>query len=155
MTVIQGQWQVKDSPRIGIVVSQFNQNISEALLEGCLSTLTRLGVSNDSLDVIWVPGAFEIPGTVKQILDRYDAVITLGAVIRGETPHFEYVAGAVAAGIADLARTGPIPIIFGVLTTNTAEEARDRSGGKSGNKGSDGALAALEMISLYQKLSGA
>ncbi len=155
MTVIQGHWQVKDSPRIGIVVSQFNQNISEALLEGCLSTLTRLGVSNDSLDVIWVPGAFEIPGTVKQILDRYDAVITLGAVIRGETPHFEYVAGAVAAGIADLARTGPIPIIFGVLTTNTAEEARDRSGGKSGNKGSDGALAALEMISLYQKLSGA
>ncbi len=155
MTVIQGQWQVKDSPRIGIVVSQFNQNISEALLEGCLSTLTRLGVSNDSLDVIWVPGAFEIPGTVKQILDRYDAVITLGAVIRGETPHFEYVAGAVAAGIADLARTGPIPIIFGVLTTNTTEEARDRSGGKSGNKGSDGALAALEMISLYQKLSGA
>lgn len=155
MTVIKGQWQVNGSPRIGIVVSQFNQNISEALLEGCLNTLTRLGVNDDALDVIWVPGAFELPGTVRHIVDRYDAMITLGAVIRGETPHFEYVAGAVAAGIADLARTGPIPIIFGVLTTNTTEEARDRSGGKSGNKGSDSALAALEMISLYQKLSGA
>ena len=156
MPTIQGQWHVADAPpRIGIIVSRFNQNISDALLKGALDTLERFNIPQESIDIIWVPGAFEISGTAHRVLSRYDALITLGAVIRGETPHFDYVAGAAAQSIAELARLGEKPVIFGVLTCNTVEEATARAGGKSGNKGSDCATAAVEMISLYQKLSGA
>lgn len=155
MATIEGSWHIEGSPRIAIIISRFNQRISDSLLKGALETLQRMNIDRDKTDVIWVPGAFEIPGTVRRALPRYDAVITLGAVIRGETPHFDYVAGNCASGIAELARTGDTPVIFGVLTCNTTEEAEDRAGGKSGNKGSDAAIAALEMISLYQKLSGA
>jgi 6,7-dimethyl-8-ribityllumazine synthase len=155
MSVYQGQWAFSVTPRIAIIASHFNMSISQALVDGALSTLARLGVPADVADVIWVPGAFEIPGVAQRVINRYDAVITLGAVIRGETPHFDYVAGAVATGVADLARQGKKPVIFGVLTCNTVEEAEARAGGKHGNKGSDAALAALEMISLYQQLPDA
>lgn len=154
MAVYEGLWQKgAASWRIAIIVSRFNQSISQALLQGALNTLSRLGA--DDIDVIWVPGAFEIPGAARRVLPRYDAVITLGAVIRGETPHFDYVAGAAAQGVAELSRAGEKPVIFGVLTCNTAEEAESRAGGKAGNKGSDAALAAIEMLSLYHRLSGA
>ncbi|MCY0879527.1 MAG: 6,7-dimethyl-8-ribityllumazine synthase [Firmicutes bacterium] len=155
MSVYRGDWVLPRVPRIAVVVSQFNAAISEALLEGALATLERFGLGRDQVDVVWVPGAFEIPGVARKLQDRYDALITLGAVIRGETPHFDYVAGAVATGVARLAQEGKIPVIFGVLTCNTVEEAEARAGGKQGNKGSEAALAALEMISLYDKLSGA
>ncbi len=156
MSQYQGQWRIESSAaRIAIVVSRFNQNISQALLEGALETLHRLGLAAQQVDVIWVPGAFEIPGTAARVLPTYDAIITLGAVIRGETPHFDYVAGAAANGVAELARRGEKPVIFGVLTCNTTEEAEARAGGKAGNKGSDAALAAVEMLALYQSLSGA
>ncbi len=156
MPTIQGQWQSQGStPSIGIIVSRFNQNVSEALLQGALDTLTRVGIPRDLVDVLWVPGAFEIPGTARRVLPRYDALITLGAVIRGETAHFDFVAGAVSGGVAELARLGEKPVIFGVLTCNTVEEATSRAGGKNGNRGSDCAIAAIEMISLYRQLSEA
>jgi 6,7-dimethyl-8-ribityllumazine synthase len=156
MSIYEGHWTVPTSPaRIAIVVSRFNDSITRALLQGALKTLAHLNWPSTAIDVVWVPGAFEIPGMARRILDRYDALIALGAVIRGETPHFDYVASAVASGIADLAKLGDKPVIFGVLTCNTAEEAQARAGGKAGNKGSDAALAAVEMIALYQELSGA
>lgn len=156
MPVFEGQWTAtKDLPRIAIVVSRFNQQISNALLDGARETLRRLGVPENNIDIIWVPGAFEIAGAARRVLQHYDALITLGAVIRGETPHFDYVAGAAAQGVAQLANAGEKPVIFGVLTCNTTEEAQARAGGKAGNKGSDAALSAIEMISLYQRLSGA
>ena len=156
MPTIEGQWRLCGaSPRIGVIVSRFNQNVSEALLRGALETLARVNFRQESIDVIWVPGAFEIPGVARRALSHYDALITLGAVIRGETPHFDYVSGAVAQGVAELARQGEKPVIFGVLTCNTVDEALSRAGGKNGNRGQDCALAAIEMISLYQRLSGA
>lgn len=155
MSTLEGYLVANPQNRIAIIVSRFNQNISQALLKGAQETLTRLGLSAEHVDVIWVPGAFEIPGVAKRLHDRYDALIALGAVIRGETPHFDFVASAVASGVAELARRGERPVIFGVLTCNTIEEALARSGGKAGNKGCDAAMAAMEMLSLYQKLSGA
>lgn len=155
MRILEGQWEKNSAVKVGIIVSRFNQHISEALVRGACETLKRLGFDQDQIDVIWVPGAFEIPGTARRVFDQYDALIALGAVIRGETPHFEYVAGSVTGGLAELAALGVKPVIFGVLTCNTTEEAEARSGGKSGNKGSDAALAAAEMLSLYQTLSGA
>jgi len=155
MSQYEGQWVISPTSRFAIIVSRFNEHISTLLLAGAEDTLARLGVHLDTIDVIWVPGAFEIPGAARRVYPAYDALITLGAVIRGETPHFEYVASAATQGIAELARLGEKPVIFGVLTCNTAEEAEARSGGKAGNKGNDAALAAVEMLSLYQKLSGA
>ncbi|MDA8206509.1 MAG: 6,7-dimethyl-8-ribityllumazine synthase [Thermaerobacter sp.] len=156
MPTFHGEWILRDQNwRIAVIVSRFNQHISEALLRGALDTLARLGMSVEAITTIWVPGAFEIPGTARRALPLYDGIMTLGAVIRGETPHFDYVASAVASGVAELSRTGEKPVIFGVLTCNTMEEAQARAGGKAGNKGSDAALALIEMLSLYQKLSGA
>ena len=155
MALYQGQWSVSAPCRIGIIISRFNQRISDALLQGAIETLMRLGMKQDDIDVIWVPGAFEVPGTACRVLTSYDAVITLGAIIRGETPHFDYVASTTAQGVAQLAHNGATPVIFGILTCNTTEEAEARSGGKSGNKGSDAALTAIEMITLYRQLSGA
>lgn len=155
MTEYQGRF-VNEAPcRIVIIVSRFNQSISEMLLKGAVDTLTRLGVRAQDIDTVWVPGAFEIPGTVQRVGTHYDAVITLGAVIRGETAHFEYVAGSCAHGVATVAHEGRTPVIFGVLTCNTPEEAMARAGGKAGNKGSEAAMAALEMVSLYRQLSDA
>jgi len=155
MAVFQGQWTMTKRARFAIVVSRFNETISRALLEGAIEALERLGWSRDAILIVWVPGAFEIPGMARRLLGQVDAIITLGAVIRGETPHFDYVASSVASGVAELAHLGQKPVVFGVLTCNTVEEAQSRAGGKSGNKGSDVALAAVEMVSLYQQLSGA
>lgn len=138
--------------KIGIVVARFNSFICEKLLEGALDSLVRSGVNTDDIDVARVPGAFEIPLAAQRMAKsgRYDAVICLGVVIRGATPHFDYVAGEVAKGSAQVMLETGIPILFGVLTTETIEQAIERAGTKAGNKGSDVAIAALEMANLLQ-----
>jgi len=136
--------------KIGIVVARFNSFISEKLLEGAIDSLVRSGVNSDDIVVARVPGAFEIPLVAQKMArsGKYDAVICLGAVIRGATPHFDYVAGEVAKGTAQVMLDAGIPVLFGVLTTETIEQAIERAGTKAGNKGSDVAVAALEMINL-------
>jgi len=144
---LQGQGR-----KIGIIVARFNSFISEKLLEGALDTLVRSGVSDDDIDVARVPGAFEIPLVAQKMAKsgEYDAVICIGVVIRGATPHFDYVAGEVAKGTAQVMLDAGIPILFGVLTTETIEQAIERAGTKAGNKGADVAVAALEMINLME-----
>ncbi|HET7629212.1 MAG TPA: 6,7-dimethyl-8-ribityllumazine synthase [Bacillales bacterium] len=139
---------------IGIVVSRFNEFITNELLQGALHTLKRHGVSEDDIDVVRVPGAFEIPGAAKKMAQtgKYDAIVTLGAVIRGATTHYDYVCSSVASGVSAVALEAGIPVIFGVLTTETIEQAIERSGTKAGNKGSEAAAAAVETANLYQKL---
>ncbi|MDR7415236.1 MAG: 6,7-dimethyl-8-ribityllumazine synthase [Armatimonadota bacterium] len=138
--------------RVGVVVSRFNEAITRLLLEGALDTLRRHGV--EDVDVAWVPGAFEIPLVALRLAQsgRYHAVVCLGVVIRGETPHFEYVAGQSAAGVARAALESGIPVIYGILTTDTLEQALERSGTKAGNRGRDAALAAIEMANLLSTL---
>ncbi len=140
--------------KIGIVVSRFNDFITSHLLSGALEALGQHGADEKDIEVVRVPGAFEIPMAAKKLCDakKYDAVVCLGAVIRGATPHFDYVAGEAARGVAAIAREAGIPVIFGVLTTDNVEQAVERAGGKSGNKGVDAALAAVEMATLYRKL---
>jgi 6,7-dimethyl-8-ribityllumazine synthase len=140
--------------RVGLVVARFNEFVTRPLLDGALDTLRRHGVADGDIDVAWVPGSFEIPLVARRMAEggRYDAVICLGAVIRGQTPHFEYVAANMASGIARAGYESGVPVIFGVLTTNTVEEAVDRAGAKAGNKGRDAALAAIEMASLLRQL---
>ena len=141
--------------RFGIVVSRFNESIVNDLLEGALETLKRNGVSEDHITAVWVPGAFEIPLVSKKMASsgRYDAIITLGCVIRGDTTHYDYVAGESAAGISRVSLKTGIPILLGILTTENREQAKDRSGGKHGNKGADVAEAAIEMVTLLQQIS--
>jgi 6,7-dimethyl-8-ribityllumazine synthase len=141
--------------KIGIVVARFNSFISEKLLEGAIDSLVRSGVNTDDIVVARVPGAFEIPLIAQKMAKsgRHDAVICLGAVIRGATPHFDYVAGEVAKGTAQVMLDAGIPVLFGVLTTETIEQAIERAGTKAGNKGSDVAIAALEMINLMGLVS--
>ena len=140
--------------KIGIVVSRFNDFITSHLLSGALEALGQHGADEGDIEVVHVPGAFEIPMAAKKLCDakKYDAVVCLGAVIRGATPHFDYVAGEAARGVATIAREAGIPVVFGVLTTDNVEQAVERAGGKSGNKGVDAALAAVEMATLYRKL---
>jgi 6,7-dimethyl-8-ribityllumazine synthase len=140
--------------RIGVVVGRFNEFVTRQLLDGALDTLQRYGVDDDHIDVIWVPGAFEIPVVAKRLAEGgvHDAVICLGAVIRGATPHFDYVCANMAAGIARAGYDSGRPVIFGVLTTNTVDEAVDRAGAKAGNKGRDAATAAIEMADLMRQL---
>ncbi|MBV5316979.1 MAG: 6,7-dimethyl-8-ribityllumazine synthase [Desulfobulbaceae bacterium] len=141
--------------KIGIVVARFNSFIVEKLLDGALDSLVRSGVNGDDIVVARVPGAFEIPLAAQKMAKsgRYDAVICLGAVIRGATPHFDFVAGEVSKGTAQVMLDSGIPVLFGVLTTETIEQAIERAGTKAGNKGSDVAIAALEMINLMGLLS--
>ncbi len=145
--------------RVAIVVSRFNTFITEKLLSSALDCLKQNGVPDENIDVAWVPGAFEIPQAARKFCERnrYEAVICLGAVIRGATPHFDFVAGECARGVSNLAMEFATPVLFGVLTTDSVEQAEERAGGKSGsnsgNKGWETALAALEMINLYQKLA--
>ncbi len=136
----------------GIVIGRFNEFISGKLLSGALDCLTRHGVAPSSIEVAWVPGAFEIPLVASKLAagGRYDAVLCLGAVIRGSTPHFDYVAAEVAKGVAKVGLDTGVPVIFGVLTTDTIEQAVERAGTKAGNKGWDAAVAGLEMASLLQ-----
>ena len=139
--------------KVGIVVSRFNAFVTEHLLSGAINELVNHGVDESEIEVIRVPGAFEIPIMAKKICSRgKDVVICLGAVIRGGTSHFDYVAGETARGIASVSRDADIPVMFGVLTTDNIKQAEDRSGGKCGNKGAETALAAIEMASLYKKL---
>jgi len=139
--------------KIGIVVGRFNDFISSKLLEGSLDCLTRHEVSETDIDVAWVPGAFEIPLLAKKMAasKKYDAVITLGAVIRGSTPHFDYVCKVASSGVAKVALETEVPVIFGVLTTDSIEQAIERAGTKAGNKGWEVSLGAIEMASLMRK----
>ena len=140
--------------KLGIVVARFNSFISEKLLEGAMDALVRSGVDSGDIEVARVPGAFEIPLVTQRMArsGRYDAVICLGAVIRGATPHFDFVAGEVAKGTAQVMLDTGVPVLFGVLTTETIEQAIERAGSKAGNKGSEVAVAALEMINLLAAL---
>ena len=144
-----------DGKKIGIVVARFNSFIAEKLLEGAMDSLSRSGVQADDIDVARVPGAFEIPLIAQKMAKsgRYDSIICLGAVIRGATPHFDYVAGEVAKGTAQVMLEVGTPVLFGVLTTETIEQAIERAGTKAGNKGSDVAIAALEMANLLSQLN--
>ena len=142
------------SGRYALVAGQFNHFITEKLVQGAVDTLTRHGIPETDIQCFWVPGAFEIPMVAKKLAEsgNYEAVVTLGAVIRGATSHYDYVAGECARGIAQLNLHVDIPVIFGVLTTDTIEQAIERAGTKAGNKGSDSALAAMEMVSLLNQL---
>ena len=153
VTYLEGHLQ-GTGRKIGITVARFNSFISEKLLEGAIDTLTRSGVKPEDIVVARVPGAFEIPLVAQKMArsKKYDAVICLGAVIRGATPHFDYVAGEVAKGTAQVMLDAGIPVLFGVLTTETIEQAIERAGTKAGNKGSDVAVAALEMITLLDAI---
>lgn len=136
-----------------IVVARFNEFITGKLLSGCLDTLNRHGVNEGDIDIVWVPGAFELPLAAQKLIQKsYDAVICLGAVIRGATPHFEYVSAEVSKGVAQVGLNTGKPVIFGVLTTDTIEQAIERAGTKAGNKGSDAALTAIEMVNLLKEL---
>ena len=140
--------------RFGIVVSRFNNFITEPLLEGAVKALKECGASEEQVDVVLVPGAFEIPMAAKKLCatGKYDAVICLGAVIRGATPHFDFVAGETARGVGALSREFPIPVLFGVLTTDNVQQATERAGAKNNNKGRETALAAIEMVNLFKKI---
>ena len=142
--------------RFGIVVSRFNDLVTRRLLEGARDALARHGVAGDAVDVAWVPGSFEIPLAARRLAvgGRYAAVICLGAVIRGETGHYDHVAAGVASGIARVALDSGVPTIFGVLTTDTVEQALDRAGLKAGNKGYEAAVSASEMAILVEQLDG-
>lgn len=138
----------------GIVVSRFNDFITQKLLEGALDALTRNGTDPQNVEIYWTPGSFEIPLVAKRValLNRFDAVICLGTVIRGGTPHFDYIAAEVSKGIAAVALETNVPVIFGVLTTDSIEQAIERAGTKHGNKGRDAALAAIEMVNLFKNM---
>lgn len=140
--------------RFGIAASRFNQEVVERLLDGALETLVDKGVPVDDIDVVWVPGAWELPMAVRRLLssDRYAAIIAVGAVIRGDTPHFEYVAGECARGLAQASAEFDVPVAFGVLTTDNDAQAEARAGGDMGNKGHEAAMSALEMADLFDRL---
>lgn len=140
--------------KFAVVVSRFNEFITGKLLDGAIDCLTRHGAADGDIDVYWVPGSFEIPAVARRLArnKKHSAVVCLGAVIRGQTPHFDYVAGEVSKGVAQVAMESDIPVTFGVLTTDTIEQAIERAGTKAGNKGADAALAAIELANLVGKL---
>jgi len=140
--------------KFAVVVSRFNEFITGKLLDGAIDCLTRHGAADGDIDVCWVPGSFEIPAIARRLArgNKHSAVVCLGAVIRGQTPHFDYVAGEVSKGVAQVAMESDIPVTFGVLTTDTIEQAIERAGTKAGNKGADAALAAIELANLAGKL---
>ena len=153
MKVLEGNLIAKGI-KVGIVVGRFNEFIGSKLLSGALDTLRRHGADEADVSVAWVPGAFEIPLTAKKMAKRgkYDAVICLGAVIRGATAHFEYVSAEVSKGIAAVGLDSEIPVIFGVLTVDSIEQAIERAGTKAGNKGSEAAASAIEMVNLLKEI---
>jgi|SRR5436190_11871421 len=140
--------------RFAVVASRFNESVTQKLVDGALDALVRHGAVADDVDVVWVPGAWELPSAVRRLLatDRYDALVALGAVVRGDTPHFDYVAGEASRGLADAGAAFETPIGFGLLTCDTMAQAEARAGGEHGNKGWDAALAALEMADLFDRL---
>ncbi|MBW6515129.1 MAG: 6,7-dimethyl-8-ribityllumazine synthase [Candidatus Cloacimonetes bacterium] len=145
---------VSDKAKYCIVISRFNEFIGNKLLEGSLDCLQRHNVAEKEIEVVWTPGAFELPAVAQKLAKtgKYEAIICLGAVIRGSTPHFEYVSSEVSKGIAQVALQSGIPVIFGVITADTIEQAIERAGTKSGNKGWDAALSAIEMVNLYRSI---
>ncbi|NMP57315.1 6,7-dimethyl-8-ribityllumazine synthase [Enterococcus mundtii] len=153
MTIYEGNYSPRDL-QIGIVVARFNEFINQKLLQGALDNLKRHGVKEEQIDIYWVPGAFEIPFITKKLSekDSYDGLITLGTVIRGATTHYELVSNEVAKGVAHINLESNIPVMFGVLTTETIEQAIERAGTKAGNKGSEAAQGLIEMISLSQQI---
>ncbi|KPK41573.1 MAG: 6,7-dimethyl-8-ribityllumazine synthase [Omnitrophica WOR_2 bacterium SM23_29] len=150
---LEGQLIAKGK-KFGIVVSRFNDFISKRLLEGAVDTLVRHGAKDNEIEAVWTPGAFEIPTVASKLAKskKYDAVICLGAVIKGATPHFEYIASEAAKGIAKISLDSGIPVIFGIITAETLEQAIERAGTKDGNKGKDAALSAIEMANLLENL---
>jgi len=140
--------------RFAVIASRFNETVTQKLVDGALDALVRHGAAVDDVDLVWVPGAWELPAAARRLLatERYDALVAVGAVIRGDTPHFDYVAGECARGLAVASAEFDVPIAFGVLTTDNDAQAEERSGGKHGNKGRDAALAALEMADLFDRL---
>lgn len=151
--VIEGDLQARDL-KFALVASRYNDFIVDKLLKGAVEALRRHGAGDQQIDIVRVPGAFEMPLIVRKLATsrRYDAIVALGAVIRGDTPHFEYVAGECASGIARVASETGVPVGFGVLTVETVEQANDRAGGKAGNKGAEAADAALELANLLRRL---
>jgi 6,7-dimethyl-8-ribityllumazine synthase len=143
-----------DERRFAVVASRFNLGIVEKLVDGALDALVRHGAAAENVDVVWVPGAWELPIAARRLLtsERYDALVAVGAVIRGDTPHFDYVAGEASRGLAAASVEFDVPIGFGVLTCDNDEQAEARAGGAHGNKGWDAALAALEMVDLFDRL---
>lgn len=140
--------------RIAVVVSRFNESVTQKLVDGAMDALTRHDTRFDDIDVVWVPGAWELPAAARLLLssERYDAIVALGAVIRGETPHFDYVAGEAARGLAQASAEFETPVGLGLLTCDNMEQAEARSGGTHGNKGWDAAIAVLEMADLFDRL---
>ncbi|MBR5163244.1 MAG: 6,7-dimethyl-8-ribityllumazine synthase [Schwartzia sp.] len=151
--IIEGNISAKGL-RFAIVASRFNEFITSKLLEGALDMLRRHGAPENAVDVVWVPGAFEIPLAAKRLAagGKYDAVICVGAVIRGATSHYDYVCSEVSKGVAQAGLTTGVPVIFAVVTTENIEQAVERAGTKAGNKGADGAMAAMEMANLLKKI---
>lgn len=154
MNTFEGKIVTEEPIKVGIVVARFNEFITSKLLGGCLDTLKRHNVKDEDIDVAWVPGAFEIPLIAKKMAEskKYDTVIALGAVIRGATSHFDYVCAETSKGIAQASLESGVPVMFGVLTTDTIDQAIDRAGTKSGNKGSDCAEGAIEMVNLIRNM---
>ena len=153
MRTFEGKFDGRDV-KIAIVAGRFNEFITSKLVGGALDVLKRNDVSEENIDIAWVPGAFEIPLIAKKLANtqKYDAIITLGAVIKGSTPHFDYVCAEVSKGISQISLQSELPVIFGVLTTNNIEEAIERAGTKAGNKGADAAFSAIEMINLIKEI---
>ena len=153
MRTFEGKFDGRDV-KIAIVAGRFNEFITSKLVGGALDVLKRNDVSEENIDIAWVPGAFEIPLITKKLANtqKYDAIITLGAVIKGSTPHFDYVCSEVSKGVAQISLQSELPVIFGVLTTNNIEEAIERAGTKAGNKGADAAFSAIEMINLIKEI---
>lgn len=157
ISVIEGTFQAPEGARFAIVATRWNEFIVDRLAEGAIDALLRHGVDEARITVVRVPGAFEIPVACKQLIDTgsFDAILALGCVIRGATAHFEYVASSVTSGCSNLAASSGIPVVFGVLTTDTIEQAVERAGTKAGNKGAEAATVAIEMVSLKANIAGA
>ena len=153
MRIFEGKFN-GENIKIAIVAGRFNEFITSKLVGGALDVLKRNDVSEENIDIAWVPGAFEIPLITKKLANtgKYDAIIALGAVIKGSTPHFDYVCAEVSKGVAQISLQTDLPVIFGVLTTNNIEEAIERAGTKAGNKGADTAFSAIEMINLIKEI---
>ncbi|MDH5728958.1 MAG: 6,7-dimethyl-8-ribityllumazine synthase [Gammaproteobacteria bacterium] len=154
LKTLQGDLIVDSNAKIAIAVSRFNAFIVESLLDGAVDAIVRHGGKKENIVVVRVPGAFELPMAVKKLAasEKYDAVVALGAVIRGGTPHFDYVAGEATKGLSQVAMSYDVPVAFGVLTVDSIEQAIERAGTKAGNKGAEAALTAIEMMNLYKQL---
>jgi 6,7-dimethyl-8-ribityllumazine synthase len=143
--------------RVAVLASRFNESVTRKLADGAVDALVRHGLASENIDLVWVPGAWELPAAARRLLasERYDALVVVGAVIRGETPHFDYIAAEASRGLAQASADYDVPVGFGLLTTDTADQAEARAGGDHGNKGWDAALAALEMADLFDRLDAA